>query len=141
MGELRKTYGKEFTNIHERDVFNFLYSDTKNAYASRDDFFNMVEGRISRGKERLFPECDENGCTKIRDFREVGENKREYQRLDQLTKEKKELQERFRTQRTATRVYTDEEKEALRLVLQQQQDKIDKLKKDLGVKEDAKGLF
>lgn len=142
VGNLRSEKGEDFTNIHEKDVFNWLYSDRKNSQISSEDFDALIRKRLSYGKERLFPECNDDGsCTRIKDFAEVGPHKDLYKDIEKLDAQVKRFQDRLATNDPVLKVYTQEEKEVLRRIALESQEQLKKMKKDLKIVEAEPGFF
>lgn len=139
-GEIRKEY-PHLTNIHERDIFNFIYSDKQNLRLNKDEFLQTIIARIKLGKDRLFPECSDDGCELIKDVSDLLKSKREkeiYGDIDKIFADIDRIRDRFTTSRTSERIYTDPEKDALRNIGIQLQDELQKLQRELGVAQKAK---
>ncbi len=141
VGELRKKHGEDFTNTHEDDCFNFVFADTTNNRLSKDDFFELVEKRISWGEARLFPECSEMKCEPVENLKEKGLQGEMYKKLNQIQKELDVIKERFITNKQALKIYTEPEQEAIRKLGKKLQDEKSRIKRDLKVSEEAPGLF
>lgn len=141
VGNLRKEYGAAFTNIHERDVFNFLYSDHKNLKIGKEEFDDLIRSRMARGSERIFPECGDDGCQKIRDWQEVGPNAQLYKQLAQLDKAIRIINERLRTNDPIMRAHTEAERAFIMRLGREFEAERDKLRKDLDIIEKEPGLF
>lgn len=141
VGELRKKYGDEFTNTYEDDCFNFIFADVHNNRMSKEDFFELVEKRISWGEDRLFPECANLKCEPVENIKEKGLYGELYKRLNQIQKDLDTIRERLATSKVSMRVYTDPERHALNLVAQKLKDEQKKIKRDLKIQEEAPGLF
>ena len=141
VGNLRKEYGPAFTNIHERDVFNFLYSDAKNLKIGKEEFDDLIRSRLARGGERIFPECNDDGCQKIRDWQEVGPNAQLYKQLAQLDKAIRIINERLRTNDPIMRAHTEAERAFIMRLGREFEAERDKLRKDLDIIEKEPGLF
>lgn len=140
VGEIRKE-NPDMTNTHEEDCFNYLYRSDKSYRVEKDDFVKEVEKRLSWGKARLFPECDNTGCRDIKDLNEVGEHKEWYKRLTKIAKEIAFIRNRFKTTDEKLKIYTKEEKEAVKAKLQQLLDEQARIKRDLNILENEVQLF
>lgn len=145
-GAIRKEH-PQLTNIHESDIFNFLYMDKKNILLKHDDFIKIVEDRIRLGKDRLFPECGDNGCEQIKEASEIlrsREEKELYKEIEKLDETISVMKSRFKSNKDASKIWTEEEKEAIREVLRQYEADREKLRIRLGLSEkkrDAMDMF
>ena len=146
VGVLRKRYAEKLTNTHERNIFNFLYGDDKNSKIKKEDFEELIRERLEMGKEVLFPECPEGEpCKKINNLKELPPNGHLYKQISEISKDLQIIQERINNSgvRDATRVYTNEERDALKMIYKKLETKLLNLKRDLGIIEntDKAGLF
>lgn len=108
-GELRKVY-EEITNTHENDIFNFLYSTEDNFRIKKDDFIKLIQERLAKGQDRLFPECSLEGCEPIKDYEFLPERQRNITRdLIDLRAELDELEQRRGAKNWVRRIWTKEE--------------------------------
>ncbi|WP_338815150.1 hypothetical protein V9L05_08635 [Bernardetia sp. Wsw4-3y2] len=109
VGELRKVYD-QITNTHEVDIFNFLYGDDERFKIKKDDFIKLVQERLAKGQDRLFPECSLEGCEPIKDYEFLPARQRNITRdLIDLQSELDELNERRASKNWVRRIYTTEE--------------------------------
>lgn len=138
-GELRRAY-PDMTNVHERDLFHFLYAGG-GLRLNKDELFTLVKNRLAAGKERIFPECNDSGCEKVRDWSEVGPNRELYRRLNQLVKNREQLSERLVSTRPEQKVWTPAEKEAIRQYAENLDNEIKQLRRDLKIVEREASLF
>ena len=138
VGELRKTH-KELTHTHERDIYLFLYSGTgEGLKLDKDSFTAIVEKRLALGKERLFPECDNFGCEKVKDTDSAFKTSKEKKLAAELAKKTAELKtitERLKATAPHEKVWTKEEREALRVIGNTYKEEIKALRRDLNLAE------
>ena len=146
-GILRKKYGTRLTNRHEADIFNWIYGDPTHQRIKRENFDELIRKRLELGKERLFPECPEGEpCKDIKNFEELPPNGHLYKQLSEIGKDLEIITDRLKNQnvRDATRVQTEEERQALRTLHERLQKKFSQLQRDIGIVEkyqDAQALF
>ncbi len=141
-GEIRRDH-PELTNLHERELFNFLYSDKENLKLDKDKLFEIVDERIRLGKEILFPECKDRVCEKRKDVMELMKSQREriiFKEITELEKDLKSITDRLKTERLALKVHTPEERELLRELAVNMRDEISRLRRDLNLAEKEANL-
>jgi len=140
VGELRKEF-PEMTNLHEQDIFWFIYGDKAHLRLDKDSFENEIKKRIAWGKERLFPECGSAGCDDLNDLSERGPNVAAYKRLHDLQAFREDLNSRFRTTRPSQKVYTDNERDFLRDLARDWEAEAEEIRRRLNIEEARPGLF
>lgn len=141
VGELRKKYGEEFTNTYEDDTFNFIFADTENNKLPKEEFFELVEKRISWGEDRIFPECANMKCEPVENLKEKGAQGEMYKKLNQIQKDLDLLRERYATNKNTLKVHTDPEKDVLKKVADNLKEEQKRIRRDLKLAEEAPGLF
>lgn len=129
------------TNTHEKDTFLYFYRNADNYKITREDFDKLVKERLAMGKERIFPECSDEGCEDIKDFKEVGQNRELYKELNRLQTELETFKKRFETNSAALKIYTEPEKKILTAKALQKEKELKNLQRDLKKVEDQPGLF
>lgn len=140
VGQLRKDH-PNMTNTHEKDTFLYFYRNADNYKITREDFDKLVKERLAMGKERIFPECSDEGCEDIKDFKEVGQNRELYKELNRLQTELETFKKRFETNSAALKIYTEPEKKILTAKALQKEKELKNLQRDLKKAEDQPGLF
>lgn len=148
VGNLRKKYGQVMTNRHEKDIFNFLYNgEPTNIKMKKEAFFELIREKLALNKERLFPECpDGERCKEIKDLKELPPNGHLYKQIAEISKDLEIIADRInnRNVRDATRILTEEERNAMRELYTKLEKKLGQVRRDLGIVEnyqDKGGLF
>jgi hypothetical protein len=138
VGELKKDY-PEITPPQEQEMFIWLYADKNNLDTKREDFEKLVLDRLRLGKERIFPECDENfNCAKSPDIEMLLKSRRErelYADLRRADAAVARINYRFNTNDLVERIHTKVERNIFRDLLKQQLEEKARLQKELGIAE------
>lgn len=143
-GILRRQF-PTMTNTHEDDIFNFLYGNSDHIKLPRQNFEELIKERLAFGKERLFPEClPGEPCKEIKDWKELSPPAGPiYKEIAEIQKDLDQIRNRLsQPQPAPVKIYTEEEKKALREVFARMEQKQKNLKRDIGIIEQtAPALF
>lgn len=143
VGDLRKELPK-LNNNHEDEIFYFFYSgDKKGLKMEQDAFKKTVRTRLEllpNSGGAIFPECEIEGCTEIKECRE-NISKQTCERVQNLIEKDQAINNRFNTDDIVLRIYTEEEKEALKKQREKLQKELAQARKGLEFLESQAKLF
>lgn len=140
VGRLREQ-NPQLTNVHEDDIFNYLYGSTWGVKTPVDKLEALILKRLDQGYPRLFPECEGLECEPLKELEDFGPAKEVRGVIKALSEQIRTIRERLRSTSPTLRVYTPTEKQALRDIATRWEQDLDILKREAGYLEERQGLF
>lgn len=134
-GQLRKEL--KLTNSDEDQIFNFLYSGAVKLHTlDYDSFKKLVKERKDSGAEKLF-DCEGFQCNEVQELEEfLGDNKKAeiVRKIQALEENRAQTYDLLNTDNPYRKTYTAEEKQYKRMLIEQTDAEIAKLKDSIGMK-------